>query len=145
MFDDFDEDKDDKGDNSSIAAFALPITSRVCIIPAIPFDQTMKSVKSESTDQVDSAETAPIENTFMTEVIKTSIYPNPASANDQSIFVNHNLTTSATITVYSLSGQVMNTIYTSEQKVEIPGLASGIYIVNIAGDNQSDSQRLLVQ
>lgn len=145
VFDDFDEDKDNKGDNSTIAAFTVPNKVRVCVIPAITLETKVYSVVPESTDVDDSIETVPFENTIMPEAINTSIYPNPASANDQAIFVNHNLTSSVTITVYSLSGQVMNTVYTSEQKVELPGLATGIYIVHVAGENQSESQRLLVQ
>ena len=145
VFDDFDEDKDDKGDNSTIAhAISGPI--KTCIIPAkseeirwIACGFNRLSVKEDSTT------TDLIESEEKITQLQTTIYPNPASANNQTIYISHNLSSAVTVTVYSLSGQVINSMSATEQKVELPSLASGIYIVNIAGEGQSDSQRLLVQ
>lgn len=144
VFDDFDEDKDEKGDNSAIALM-LPTKVRICIIPR---QQNLviacgMIVRDPST-QIDTSVVEPT-NILHTQPIHTTIYPNPASASDQSIYVSHNLNTTATITVYSLSGQIISTTQSIEQRVELPGLATGLYIVNIAGENQSDSQRLLVK
>lgn len=148
VFDDFDEDKDDKGDNGTIAAIKLPGSVRTCIIPALPMNTTVMAcgvTTPVTEDDSSSDEESDNQTTEVSEPLNTSIYPNPASPMTQSIYVTHNLKTNAIIQVFTLSGQKITTISSSEQRVELPGLASGIYIVHIAGEHQSDSQRLLVQ
>lgn len=147
VFDDYDEDDDDdKGDNSSIAAITIPGKVKTCIIPPNKYDGIdIASRITVLAPALDSFNNENLESEAMPPHIQTRIYPNPATANNQTIFVTHNLNSAVQVTVYTLSGQTILTRSFIEQKIELPGLATGLYLVNIAGENQSDTQRLLVK
>lgn len=145
VFDDFDEDgDDDKGDNSSIALTQKNKTFS-CNFPS----QTAIDIQEKSIDLqiVHDEPEEEIDGSFEAEpfAMTSRVYPNPATADEQSIFVEHNLSGHTQITVYSMSGQVAFNTETDSKRVKIDSLKSGIYIVNISGVGNSDSKKLLVQ
>ena len=145
VFDDFDEDgDDDKGDNSSIA-HNLSIRIISCHYP----EPTNLDIQELITDPtiVDDQSKEESDSIALSEsfTLTSRIYPNPAMANNQGIFVEHNLTGIARITVYTISGQIAFTTSTISKKVKIDSLTTGLYIVNISGVGNSDSKKLLVQ
>ena len=145
VFDDFDEDgDDDKGDNSSIA-LTQNIKTFSCNLPS----QTAIDIQEKSIDPQIVHDRARRRNRWLFEAepfaMTSRVYPNPATADEQSIFVEHNLSGHTHITVYSMSGQVAFNTETDSKRVKIDSLTSGIYIVNISGVGNSDSKKLLVQ
>jgi hypothetical protein len=146
VFDDYDEDDDnDKGDNS-IVAFNTGKT-KICIIPLQnpePAAICCSGPTYRSNSESDTSQSPISEEPISIQAIKSKIYPNPATK-DQTIWITHNLPDKVTITVSSMSGQVIRTLTASDQKVNLDGLSSGMYLVGIAGNGLSESKRLLVQ
>jgi hypothetical protein len=149
VFDDFDEDDDDdKGDNSTIATVVTPFKLKTCIMPmrhpeTITIIECPSLVITPSAIKLDTLPTA--DHNISIDPPEMSVYPNPASATNQEIHVTHNITGTTKVMVYTLSGQVIQNITVSDNAVTLHGLATGLYIVHVSGDNQSTSKRLLVQ
>ncbi len=64
-----------------------------------------------------------------------NIYPDPV----EDILHIKNLTGSAKISIYSITGQLMIDKYTSENSIDVSQLASGIYITKITDNNNQSS------
>ena len=145
VFDDFDEDDDDKGDNSSIA-FVAPTTSiQTSNYPSSgvdvpPTSETNQGPTSQDPTQPEDSSVSP--TPFP---IHTKVYPNPASASSDHIYIEHNLTDIAQVIIYSISGNIVYHLNTHENKIEVDGLSVGMYIVNISGSGTSESKKLLIQ
>jgi hypothetical protein len=138
-------DLDILGDNS-IVAFN-PGKTKICIIPlqnTEPVAICCCGPTYRSNSESDTSQSPISEEPISIQAIKSKIYPNPATK-DQTIWITHNLPDKVTITVYSMSGQVIRTLTASDQKVNLHGLSSGMYLVGIAGNGLSESKRLLVQ
>ncbi|MFT5723631.1 MAG: hypothetical protein ACI9JN_000748 [Bacteroidia bacterium] len=145
VFDDFDEDDDDdKGDNSSIALSIVQTKVTVCIIPRQNPEILLISCGYILPHKIDSSATPSPISAQTEQPLESNLYPNPASS-DQSVWVTHNITDEVTITVYTMSGQVIKTLSTVDQKIKLPGLSTGMYLVHISGNGASESKRLLVQ
>jgi hypothetical protein len=150
VFDDFDEDDNDgKKDNGSIAIVQVIPPVYRCIIPKQDITHKLSVCTVTIVSETDDTQTDILSDILSDinddAVLESNIYPNPALANSQSIWVTHNLTSNVTISVYTLTGQVIRNLNTDQQKVEMPGLSTGLYIVHIAGAGQSESKRLLVE
>lgn len=159
VFDDFDEDEGtEKGENSSIAALIIPPASsnvggntnpdqEVDATTLGTTDQTYQSNVSETGDQLvtSSSETEERQEQLFSEPLDINVYPNPASQAFEPVTITHNLNSEVAITIFTLTGEVAQTMTTSEREVHISNLNSGMYIVQITGEDQQKSQRLIVQ
>ena len=80
----------------------------------------------------------------------SSIYPNPAK-NNATVKVNLETSSKVQVQVLNTIGQVVKTVSAQGQtgvnsiNVELSGLSSGIYLVNIKVDNASSTKKLVIE
>lgn len=71
------------------------------------------------------------------------IYPNPVS--NGTLFIETNANAEKTVTVYDVLGkQVLNTT-TTDNTINVAGLNSGVYIVNITEEGKTASRKLVIR
>jgi hypothetical protein len=80
----------------------------------------------------------------------SSIYPNPAQ-NSATLKLNLTGTSKVQVNVLNTVGQIVKTteaqgqIGTNSINLDLSGLASGIYLVNIKADNASATKKLIIE
>ena len=85
------------------------------------------------------------ESTLVTDAI--TMYPVPTQSE---LFIEHNLSSEGTITLYDISGKKLKTVFEgklSDSKkigISIDDLANGLYIVNIQSREKSVSKKVIV-
>jgi len=83
-------------------------------------------------------------------VVNSSIFPNPAK-NNATVNINLTNTSKVQVEVLNTMGQVVKTTQTQGQsgansiRVDLSGLASGMYLVNVKVDNASSTKKLIVE
>ncbi len=150
VFDDFDEDDNEDDDNSSIASndgrkAAVTMGS----IESTPKQQEVffnsgTSISDSSQEEVIAEPGEVFENVF-SEKVDLKIFPNPSAQNNGPVTVTHQLNSTVTISVFSLTGQLIRSTNTTEKSVQFYDLKAGTYLIHVSNNELSDSKRLLVQ
>jgi hypothetical protein len=85
------------------------------------------------------------ESTLITDAM--TIYPVPAQSE---LFIEHNLSSEGTITLYDISGKELKTVFDgnlSDSKkigISIDDLANGLYIMKIQSGKKTMSKKIIV-
>lgn len=153
VFDDYDDDEGATDNSSSIASTdtsvqkVIATTTITSCCARVPRDiicaYIVSAPSSEDNDFQDSnGEMVPSEEDA---TLTLKLYPNPANANDQSVTIQHNLSSEAAIQIFTIDGKLVKHILAHSKQTIIDDLTTGFYMVNITSNNQTRSSRLIVK
>ncbi len=102
----------------------------------VQHDPTKEVIQANKVDMGNLAGVTEIDDS------RISVYPNPASN-----YVNIFSKTAGTMDIYNISGLLVksNKINNSVKRVDISDLSSGIYIIKVNMENQSFTQKLVIE
>ena len=75
------------------------------------------------------------------------IYPNPVSNGKVTIAIDADIESSTLVTVFDISGRIWHQSHIENNKtvIDVSGLKSGLYIINLSNNNKVISHKLLVE
>ena len=86
-----------------------------------------------------------VDDNFIEQGSEIKIYPNPVN-NEFKLYYDHSDFSNAEIKIYDLSGKILFTdkLYENTKQVNVQGLKSGIYILEISNDKHRRTEKISV-